>query len=261
MRQHSHGFTLIELLVVITIIVVLLALLTPAADKAIRLAEQARCAANLHALGLANSYYRQDNRKKFPTASGISGPVFNVIYSGPGNDAVSSYATWGGKMGTEYTYPIRLINPYVGIQRAVSVGDDEGVFRVFRCPSDDGTSPAPGSAFSSNRKPTTFDCWGSSYFYNSTGNNNDASGLWNKTDVRSPSRCVNVNDWSFNSWFIRPQNTPGVPFDYTFWHSLTEGELGWGNVLLVDSHVDFLQAMPDEPDHQTGPGYTFLPDR
>src|ERR1043165_1931025 len=45
-----RAFTLIELLVVITIIVVLLALLTPALDKAMYQAELAVCGANLRAI-------------------------------------------------------------------------------------------------------------------------------------------------------------------------------------------------------------------
>ncbi len=44
------GFTLVELLVVITIIVILLALLAPAMDRAMELAERTQCATNLHAL-------------------------------------------------------------------------------------------------------------------------------------------------------------------------------------------------------------------
>ncbi len=49
---HSKGYTLIELLVVITIIAVMLALLSPAMDRAIYQAELAVCGANLHGIGL-----------------------------------------------------------------------------------------------------------------------------------------------------------------------------------------------------------------
>src|SRR5438132_4513015 len=58
------GFTLIELLVVVTIIVVLLALLTPALDKAIESAQRAVCATRLHLFGMAISNYSTDNKRK-----------------------------------------------------------------------------------------------------------------------------------------------------------------------------------------------------
>ena len=60
------GFTLIELLVVVTIIVVLLALLTPALDKAIYQAELTACGANFKALTLGTSIYAIANKKYYP---------------------------------------------------------------------------------------------------------------------------------------------------------------------------------------------------
>src|SRR5438876_557647 len=51
MKDLRAAFTLIELLVVVTIIVVLLALLTPALDRAIYQAELTVCAANQHTVG------------------------------------------------------------------------------------------------------------------------------------------------------------------------------------------------------------------
>jgi prepilin-type N-terminal cleavage/methylation domain-containing protein len=62
----DHGFTLIELLVVITIIVVLLALLTPALDKAIYQAELAVCAANMHGVGNSLLIYTADHKRRYP---------------------------------------------------------------------------------------------------------------------------------------------------------------------------------------------------
>src|ERR1041385_7046662 len=51
--NRMTAFTLIELLVVVTIIVVLLALLTPALDRAIYRAELLRCGANQKGTGEA----------------------------------------------------------------------------------------------------------------------------------------------------------------------------------------------------------------
>src|SRR5688500_9352891 len=57
------AFTLVELLVVITIITILLALLTPGLDKAVELAERARCASNLHVLHQGVVQYAYANRR------------------------------------------------------------------------------------------------------------------------------------------------------------------------------------------------------
>jgi prepilin-type N-terminal cleavage/methylation domain-containing protein len=65
MRRES-AFTLIELLVVVTIIVVLLALLSPALDRAIFEAQMAVCAANLHAIGAGAAGYAVDSRRYYP---------------------------------------------------------------------------------------------------------------------------------------------------------------------------------------------------
>ncbi len=65
MVKHK-GFTLIELLVVVTIIVVLLALLSPALDKAIYQAELTGCGARLHAAGNGVLTYAMDSRRWYP---------------------------------------------------------------------------------------------------------------------------------------------------------------------------------------------------
>lgn len=65
MKRHN-GFTLIELLVVVTIIVVLLALLVPAMDKAIYQAELASCGAHLKAVGTGVQTYAIDFGRRYP---------------------------------------------------------------------------------------------------------------------------------------------------------------------------------------------------
>jgi prepilin-type N-terminal cleavage/methylation domain-containing protein len=63
---RRYAFTLIELLVVITIIVVLLALLAPALDKAIYQAELASCGANLKTIGTTVTLYAFDHKRQYP---------------------------------------------------------------------------------------------------------------------------------------------------------------------------------------------------
>src|SRR3970040_128099 len=62
----KRGFTLIELLVVITIIVVLLALLTPALDKAIYQAELAVCATHLKTIANGAALYAGEYKRRWP---------------------------------------------------------------------------------------------------------------------------------------------------------------------------------------------------
>jgi prepilin-type N-terminal cleavage/methylation domain-containing protein len=64
--ETPGGFTLIELLVVITIIVVLLALLTPALDQAIYQTELTMCGTNQHALGASLNIYAMDYKRRYP---------------------------------------------------------------------------------------------------------------------------------------------------------------------------------------------------
>src|SRR6266478_4856578 len=68
--RRPQAFTLIELLVVVTIIVVLLALLTPAVDRAIYQAELARCAAQLHGICAGVQVYAAENKRWYPQRHG-----------------------------------------------------------------------------------------------------------------------------------------------------------------------------------------------
>jgi type II secretory pathway pseudopilin PulG len=69
-RKSQMAFTLVELLVVITIIVILLALLAPALDKAIYEAELAVCAANEHAVSAGALTYAAQYKRRYPHRPG-----------------------------------------------------------------------------------------------------------------------------------------------------------------------------------------------
>jgi prepilin-type N-terminal cleavage/methylation domain-containing protein len=64
--SRRRAFTLVELLVVVTIVVILLAPLTPALDRAMSAAEAARCGANLKGAGMALHLYLHDHRRTYP---------------------------------------------------------------------------------------------------------------------------------------------------------------------------------------------------
>ena len=79
----NRAFTLIELLVVITIVVVLLALLAPALDKAVYQAELAVCAANQRGIGTGATMYAMEYRRRYP--------IHIALESG---DALESRRNW-----------------------------------------------------------------------------------------------------------------------------------------------------------------------
>ena len=66
------AFTLVELLVVITVIVVLLALLAPALDKAIYQAELAVCGGNMRGAAGGVLLYAFDHKRSYPARPGVT---------------------------------------------------------------------------------------------------------------------------------------------------------------------------------------------
>jgi prepilin-type N-terminal cleavage/methylation domain-containing protein len=72
--MSKPAFTLIELLVVVTIIVVLLALLTPALDRAIYRAELTVCATNIKAMGSTATMYAASHQRSYPDLAGRNWP-------------------------------------------------------------------------------------------------------------------------------------------------------------------------------------------
>jgi type II secretory pathway pseudopilin PulG len=64
--KNFGGFTIVELLVVVTIIVVLLALLTPAMDKAIYEADLAVCSAHQKTIAMSTTNYALQYKRYYP---------------------------------------------------------------------------------------------------------------------------------------------------------------------------------------------------
>lgn len=67
------AFTLVELLVVVTIIIVLLALLMPALDRAIYQAELVACQARPRAVAQSVTIYANEYRRYYPNRPGVTG--------------------------------------------------------------------------------------------------------------------------------------------------------------------------------------------
>ena len=110
MARGTHGFTIVELLVVITIIVVLVALLTPALDTAVYQAELATCAGRLQAQARAVSTYAVANRRSYPQPQGPrTGGQPDLLYWG-------SRPQWnvGGLLFGQYLSPDAFLDPLGG---------------------------------------------------------------------------------------------------------------------------------------------------
>jgi prepilin-type N-terminal cleavage/methylation domain-containing protein len=90
MSAMRKAFTLIELLVVVTIIVVLLALLTPALDKAIYQAEMTQCAANMKATSTGVSIYTVDYQRWYPWRQFTDTRSFNLAGQFAGNQPLDT---------------------------------------------------------------------------------------------------------------------------------------------------------------------------
>ncbi len=245
------GFTLIELLVVIAIIAVLASLLLPALSSAKAKSQRSVCVSNLRQLFVAHALYQDDFGQKFITLH------MPGAGADPGAGSVETYHRWAGKNGSawDFDFSNRPLNPYVTAHVMATKTNSEGVYRVFRCPSDNG---ATAGRWEFNVKPTVFDGWGISYRYNSGALNNDGRvGLWNKTlgDVKRPSRVILANDQTFDVYGFNWLGAWPKPLVHSYWHHKA---LGWGNLLFVDGHLQFLQATHNQPDFQHGAGWTLV---
>ena len=107
----SESFTLVELLVVIAIIAMLVAILTPAIQRARASAQATRCRANLHSIGQAIKEYMLEHHDYYPPMA-----IFPSIEAS-----------------------IHPNNPRLGMSELLkSYASDK---RVFRCPDDRFISP------------------------------------------------------------------------------------------------------------------------
>ena len=92
--RRSKGFTLVELLVVIAIIAILATLLVPAVQRAVELANQAACRANLKGVGTAIAMFKgEDKNAKFPLLFTSGQPESEIAWA----DAAETLYGEGGK--------------------------------------------------------------------------------------------------------------------------------------------------------------------
>lgn len=109
--RHA-AFTLIELLVVVTIIVILLALLTPALDKAIYQAEMAVCGARLKSIVTTVQLYAAGNKRHYPDRMAGS-PGSLSPHQLLGRVGTTTAATWNADVRV-------AIRPYLSVNKSLN---------------------------------------------------------------------------------------------------------------------------------------------
>jgi prepilin-type processing-associated H-X9-DG protein/prepilin-type N-terminal cleavage/methylation domain-containing protein len=118
--RGAGAFTLIELLVVVAIIALLISILLPALGSARRHAKDAVCASNMRQLGLATTYYVQDNADRLPYLLGT-----DKYGNGPVNAPFHQY---------QQLFRFRRYIEDLRIFRCPSVNDENGVQVYLRKP-------------------------------------------------------------------------------------------------------------------------------
>ena len=185
MNRHT-AFTLVELLVVITIMEILLALLTPALERAIEQAERVACGSQLHAWGVAIPQYYLDNRRKLMSANRHFGSaVYPNLAWAHNEDLAGDWAT-GNTKAEDWTEP--RIGPYIGRVsggRGGSVGLSvdtitTGWGGLWYCPAN----KAPGKDQQNINAANVADWFVSDYAYFGR------SDIWGKTHSTKPEELI-----------------------------------------------------------------------
>lgn len=203
---RRRGFTLVEIVVVLAIVMLLAALLLPVLNSARVKGRQAACASNLRQLGLAVTMYTQDYDSLFPRG---------------GDPTDINTNAWQNAFNGQFAQDVKELRPLPIVMQPYVKSQD-----IWRCPADTGFDVAEtGSGVPLNARPTSYDAFGTSYFYRTELT------LRRKIDLVGFER--------------KPPHTQHGPSDINvlfdgvgLWHgSKGPGERRY-NVLMADGHVE-----------------------
>ena len=205
MKKQTSAFTLIELLVVIAIIAILAAMLLPALSKARQKARNISCVNNKKTLGLAYTFYQDENSGYFPFAASEAG---NNLASQTTNDVnIVRYL----KMQLEGTY------------------DSTKPWKVIECPN--------------MQSKTTYGNLVNGNFYNGMVHHVGTTASRMVDTIKNPSgkvvlMCFTWTEPMDTNNYFRPHNGSSGGYGLSSFTTARIGNHGPGvSVLFVDGHV------------------------
>lgn len=193
-NSRRHAFTLIEMLVVTAIISTLAALLLPAFLSARGRARQISCASNLHQIGLGMAMYVDNADGYYPFAVDPSDRYGAGSWS---NDPTFKALIPQMPMLQD------VLKPYVESSS------------IFHCASDSGFEIEDFSGLLLPAQPTSFDKYGTSYYYRTEL----AERRINESSLRTPVQTNVLTDGA------------------GFWHGTLIPLAQRYNILFADGHV------------------------
>ena len=131
-----RAFSLVELLIVITVIGVLMALLIPAVQEALKVAHAVQCKSNIRQLTMAFLKYAKDHDGELPgncwDGPGVDGDWLGGFITTEGLDGPWRDAPQNGTLWPYMGGPV-TVDETTGEQEGV---EDVGVMGVYVCPAD-----------------------------------------------------------------------------------------------------------------------------
>ena len=144
--ERRRGFTMMEILIVLVIITILAALLLPVFFRVRAKSREAVCASNLHQIGLGVLIYTQD---------------YDDLYPRGGDPTDINTDAWKRAFNGEFSEDAKALRPLPIVMQSYVKNPE-----LWHCPADTGFDyDDTESRNQLNARPTSFDAYGSSYYY------------------------------------------------------------------------------------------------